>query len=263
MIDLLLFIALGVFSGLMAGCFGIGGGVLVVPGLAFIFINMGLPMSLIMQLCAGTSLCIMIFTSLASSSAHIKRKHVIWPMFIRMLPYILMGTLCGAFLARFLPSGFLKLLFALFLLGVGLKMLIKFRVPPGQFPEPKKKWVRIAAAVIGLQSGLLGVGGGTLSVPFLAHCHFPMKQAAGTSSLFTLPIALLGTAAFILLGKGHLPLDWVSGFVYWPAVLCIAPFGLICAPLGAKLAQYLPQEVLRRIFALLLLVLAAKMFGLF
>lgn len=263
MLDLILFIVLGAFSGLMAGCFGVGGGVLVVPGLAFIFMSLNLPLHLIMQLSAGTSLCIMIFTSIASSYSHIKQGNVIWPMFIRMLPYILLGTLVGAICARFIPSGFLKVIFALFLLAVGLKMLIRLKVPPGEFPEPKRKIVRWVAGLIGLQSGLLGVGGGTVSVPFLSHCHFPMKKAAGTSAMFTFPIAVIGTIAFALLGQGQVEVHWVTGFIYWPAVLCIAPFGVICAPIGAKLAKFLPSEVLRRVFAVLLLVLAVKMMGFF
>lgn len=263
LVDLLLFIALGAFSGLMAGCFGVGGGVLVVPGLAFIFLSMGVSHDLIMQLAAGTSLCIMIFTALSSSYSHHKQKNIVWPMFVRMLPYILLGTITGALLAKYLPSEFLKILFALFLVAVGLKMLIKIKLRPGELPEPKKSLVRSAAAVIGLQSGLLGVGGGTLSVPFLSHCHFPMRQAAGTSSLFTLPIALMGAVAFGLLGTGQVSIHWVSGFIYWPAVLCIAPLGVVCAPIGTKIAQFLPQDVLRRVFAILLIVLSAKMFGIF
>lgn len=263
MLDLILFIALGAFSGLMAGCFGVGGGVLVVPGLAFIFLSLNLPSDVIMQLSAGTSLCIMIFTSVASSYSHIKQGNVIWPMFIRMILYILIGTLIGAVCARFIPSGFLKVIFALFLLAVGLKMLIRLKVPPGEFPEPKKKVVRWFAVLIGLKSGLLGVGGGSLSVPFLSHCHFPMKKAAGTSAMFTFPIAVLGAVAFGSLGHGQVDVHWITGFIYWPAVLCIAPFGVICAPIGAKLAKFLPSDVLRRVFAILLIVLAVKMFGLF
>lgn len=261
MLDLFLFIALGVFSGLMAGLLGIGGGILVVPGLAVIFAKMGLPTNDIMQLSAGTSLAIMIFTSLSSAKTHVQSKNVVWPIYIRMIPYMLLMTIAGAYLAKYCPSVLLSFLFGLLLLFTGIKMALKLKAKPGQLPEPKKSTVRLTAGAIGALSGLLGVGGGAIAVPFLAHCHYPMRQATGTASLFTATIAWVGAISFALIGTGHLPIHWVSGYIYWPAVLCVAPFGILLAPLGALIGKRLSQDNIRRIFALLVLVLALKMFG--
>lgn len=263
MLDLFLFIALGMFSGLMAGLLGIGGGILVVPGLAVIFAKMGLPTTDIMQLSAGTSLAIMIFTSISSAKSHVQAKNVIWPMYVRMVPYMLLMTVVGAYLAKYCPSMLLSVLFGLLLMFTGLKMALKLKAKPGQLPEPKKSIVRLTAGAIGGLSGLLGVGGGAIAVPFLAHCHYPMRQSTGTASLFTATVAWVGAISFALIGTAHLQIHWVTGYIYWPAVLCVAPFGVLLAPVGAYIGKNLSQDNVRRIFALLVIVLAIKMFGIF
>jgi uncharacterized membrane protein YfcA len=260
LLDLLMFIFLGVFSGLSAGLLGIGGGALVVPGLALIFTSMNLLPAHIMHFASATSLCIMIFTAISSTHAHHKNHNIIWPMYNRMVPLIVIGTVLGAVAATFLHSDILSFIFALFLLSIGVQMLRVKNPRPGVLKPPKKRTVRIAGIVIGIKSGLLGIGGGTLSVPFLVWCNIPMKQSSGTSAAFTLPIAIMGTISFLFLGWGHSIVSWSTGYIYWPAVLCVAPFSVLFAQVGAKWASFMPAKLLKRLFAVLLLLLSVKMF---
>ena len=180
-LDFVLFIVLGAISGGIAGLLGIGGGALVVPGLAFVFTLMGMSDHMIMQMASGTSLMIMVFTAISSSIAHIKQGHVHWEAFRKMLLGVVCGTILGAFIARLLHSDVLTLIFALFLLGVAIKMWLSAGKHQntkswGQQVDPRiPGWVRIAALFIGLKSGLLGIGGGTLSVPLLIHCKNKMQ----------------------------------------------------------------------------------------
>ncbi|WP_255800724.1 sulfite exporter TauE/SafE family protein [Acaryochloris sp. 'Moss Beach'] len=113
--------------------------------------------------------------------------------------------------------------------------------------------------VIGFKSGVLGIGGGALSVPFLLYCGLPMKKASGTSASFTLPIAIVGTLSFLLLSGTQTDIPWSTGYVYWPAVLLVAPFTILGAPVGAKFAGIVAPEKLRTIFAGLLLVISMRM----
>lgn len=263
MLDLLLFLLLGVVSGLLSGLLGIGGGAVVVPGLLFIFTVMHVPHVGMMQLAAGTSLAILMFTSLGSAWYQIRAKTVMWPVFVRMTPWILLGVIVGSLLGSWVSTNMLKRLFAVFLFIVGAKMLLKIRIKPGKVLPPKKSHVRIAGGSIGLMSGLLGVGGGTISVPFLVHNQIPMRNAVGTTTVVTLFVAVIGALSLTLVGLGHEVVSWSLGYVYWPAVLCVVPLSLLFSHHGVKLGQKLKPDNLRRFFALLLLVLAFKIGGVF
>ncbi len=261
MLDLAFFIFLGVFSGFMAGLLGIGGGILVVPGLVFVFGLIGMPKDLLMQFAAGTSLCVMIFTAISSTIAHHKHHHIVWSIYPKMALWLAIGTVLGAVGAHFMHSRYLSLVFGLFMIVLGIKMCFKTQQPNADQVPPKESAMRLAGSGIGILSGMLGIGGGAFSVPFLVQYHFSMQQASGTASALALPAAVVGTVAFMILGMGHHPVAWSTGYIYWPAVLCIAPLSLIFAPFGARVNSRISSRALRIVFAILLLLIAIKMLG--
>lgn len=250
---------LGGISGLTAGLFGIGGGLVIVPMLAMLFAAQGFPTDLIMIMSIATSLATIVFTSMASLLAHHRLDSVLWPKVQILAPGIMLGAAVGTVIADYLSGGFLRFIFIIYLLGVGVQMALELKPKPGQQP-PTQQLDFIAATIIGLLSSLLGIGGGTLTVPFLVHFQTPMRNAVAIASACGLPIALVGTIGYALLGKAALQLpDWSLGYIYAPAFLGIVLTSVYTAPIGARLAHRLPAKQLKRYFSLLLFVMAAKL----
>ena len=257
--DMLLFAGLGITAGTLAGLFGLGGGTLIVPGLFYLFSLMDLPEESLIHVAAATSMGIMICTSTASTVAHQLKGHIQWSFFQRIGISIIIGVICGNLLSRNISANLLELIFGIFLLIVSLKILLDFKPDGTEKRIPSFLITSLIGFVIGFKSGVLGVGGGTLSVPFLLYCGLPMKEASGTSASFTLPIAIIGTMAFLLLGDTQTTIPWSTGYIYWPAIALVAPFTMLGAPIGARLSQVISAQKLRRFFALLLLCLSARM----
>ncbi len=256
-LDLIGFLATGVLAGLLAGLFGVGGGVIVVPALILIFGHLGIGGDWVAHLAVGTSLAAIVGTGAASAAAHHRRGGVRWDLVLRLAPGIVLGAWAGAGLAGQIPESCLRRVFALFLVYVGLTML---RGARGGDPRQLPGALGLAGmgALIGAVSALVGIGGGTLTVPYLSARAVPLRQAVGTSAACGLPIALAGAAGFVLVGLGRAGLpDWSSGFVYWPAVGLILVASIPSAPWGARLAHGLPVATLRRAFAWFLLLMAA------
>ncbi len=258
-LTLILFAVIGAFAGLSAGLLGIGGGIIVVPGLAFIFGSFHFPNSIIMHMAAGTSLAAMIFTASASVYSHHKRGAVLWPLFYKMLPGILVGVIAGAILADILSSHILEIIFGIFLIIIAVRMFLLAKPKPTRgLPGPI--WLSVISFVVGFKSGLMGIGGGALIVPILTYCNVPMRQASGTSAICGLPIAIVGTIAFLFTGlDAHNLPQWSTGYIYWPAALAVAIFSVIFVYVGGKLALRLPVNTLKRIFAVILAVMAIKL----
>lgn len=258
-VELAAYLMTGVASGLLAGLFGLGGGVIVVPALIWIFGFTGVASDWIPHLAVGTSLATIIGTGAASARAHHHRGAVRWDLFWRLAPGIVIGAWLGAAFAGQLPELWLKRIFALFLLYVGGQMLLgpgtaSVRGLPGRFG------LALVGGGIGALSALVGIGGGTLTVPFLARGGLDLRRAVATSSACGLPIAAAGAIGFMVTGWGREGLPAGStGFVYWPAVLAILLASIPTAPLGARLAHGLSLGVLRRLFALLLLAVALRL----
>jgi uncharacterized protein len=258
----LIYAIIGAFAGLMSGVLGIGGGVIVVPGLLFVFQYSAqpiIPEQYCMQVAAGTSLAIMILTSQASLRAHLRIGEVLWEQFYKLWPGIVWGVVCGALLARITPTYWLKIIFSLFLLTVAIKMLTDLHVThPKRSP---KTWVnRLVTFIIGFKSGLLGVGGGVLVVPYLTYCGLDVRKIAAVSNLCTLTVALVGTTVFIITGyKVMQPIAYATGYVYWPAVLAVAIPSTLVAPFGAKLNYLVPVKHLKFMFIIILFITAANM----
>jgi uncharacterized protein len=255
----ILYPVFGSIAGLIAGLLGVGGGVVIVPMLVFLFTAQGFPPEHIMQLALGTSLGSIMFTSVSSFRAHHKRGAVHWDIVKSITPGILVGTFAGSWVAARLSTTFLKGFFVCFLYYVGLQMLLNFKPKPTrQLPGPVG--MSGVGGVIGGVSSLVGIGGGSLSVPFMSWCNVPVHHAIGTSAAIGFPIAVAGTLGYLVNGLGVAGLPAMSlGFLDLPALAGIAVFSMLMAPLGARLAHNLPVLTLKRVFAAFIIVIATRM----
>lgn len=255
----ILYLVLGAFAGVLAGLLGIGGGLVIVPMLNIAFELQGFPEVHIQHVALGTSLATIIFTSLSSMRAHHKRGAINWTVFKRLTPGIITGTFIGAWIASVLSTMFLKALFGFFLYYVATQMLTGKKAQASR-DLPGTVGIFGAGNGIGIFSALVGIGGGTLTVPFLSWCNQTMHTAIATAAAVGLPIALAGTSGFIINGLGveGIPGPHV-GYVYIPAFLGIIATSMLTAPFGAKMAHSLPVDKLKKIFAVLLYVVGTKM----
>ncbi|MSN25789.1 MAG: TSUP family transporter [Geobacter sp.] len=254
----LLYLALGAFAGVLAGLLGVGGGIVIVPILTFIFTAQSLPAEHILHLALGTSLASIMFTSVSSLRAHHARGAVDWQVVRRITPGILAGTFFGSWVAAQLSTRFLKTFFVIFLYYVALQMLLNIRPKPHR-QLPGSTAMFGVGGVIGGVSSLVGIGGGSMSVPFLIWCNAAMHSAIGTSSAIGFPIALAGAAGYLLNGLSVTLPPYTLGYIYLPALIGVAAASIVTAPLGARLAHSLPISGLKKIFALLLIVMGTKM----
>lgn len=253
------YLLVGLIAGLCAGLFGVGGGLIVVPALSYIFVLLDITTGSLMQLAVGTSLAVIVVTSISSVLAHHRHGAVQWALFLRMAPFIAVGSLGGAFLAVRVPSTQLKIVFALVEMLIALQLFFELRPRPGR-QLPGTAALGAVSGSIGLLSALVGIGGGTMMVPYLTWCNVTIHKAVATSAACGLPIALAGSVGFVLLAPPALALPrHAVGLVYWPALLGIVLASMLAAPLGAKLAHRLPTRHLRRGFAVFLLFIGLSM----
>lgn len=256
---LLAYAAVGAVAGVLAGLFGIGGGLVIVPMLIFAFTRQGIPQDIIMHLALATSMGSIMFTAVSSFLAHHRRGAVRWDIVRRITAGILLGTLLGSTVAARLPTGVLKGFFALFLYYVCYTLLL------GKKPKPSRQLPGNAGMfgmgnLIGVVSSWVGIGGGTLSVPFMLWCNVAPHTAVGTSAAIGFPIAVAGTVGYIVNGLGAADLPaWSLGFVYLPALAGIVATSVFTAPIGVRLAHALPVDRLKKAFAVLLLIVATRM----
>lgn len=260
----LLYLLAGALAGLLSGLFGVGGGLIIVPILVALFSLQHFADAHIMHLALGSSLATIVVTSLASARAHHRRDNVDWAVVGRITPGIVLGTLLGSQLATCLDSDGLKAIFAIFVLAVATQMLLNLRPNPHR-QLPGSLATSFVGGIIGVVSSLVGIGGGTLSVPFLLYCNTAIHRAIGTSAAIGLPIALAGATGYVLAGWGQTNLPQYSvGFLYLPAVAGIAIASSLTAPFGVMLAQRFSAKGLKRLFAILLYGIGVKMaWGLF
>ncbi|KTD34345.1 permease [Legionella moravica] len=256
----LVYVLIGAFAGVMSGAIGIGGGIIVVPGLVFVFqYNQLIPELSIMHVAASTSLAVMIFTSLSSLRVHYKIGEILWPLFNKIWPWLVFGVICGVITSDFLPTHWLKMVFGLFLILVTLRMLFMKHFPSlGHFPV---YWVNgCISSVIGVISGLLGVGGGVLIVPYLEYSGVAIRKISPVSNLCTLIVGLIGSLISMITGQNEMAaIPYTTGYIYWPAVLLVGLSSSLIAPFGAKLNYVLPVHQLRYGFIVILIITAIKM----
>lgn len=251
---------LGAFVGTLSGMIGIGGGVIVVPALAAIFLHLGnVPNDAIMHYAMGTSLAVIVFSLTSSMYAHHQRGAVEWDSVVKMVPGLCLGAICGAMVAHFLPSSFLRVFFGMFLMAVALHILLSKhqKITKKYFSQPIYWSISFT---IGVLSSILGVGGGILLVPFLLRAGLETKHAVGTSVVCALVVSFIATLSYMVTGLfSHVHIPWSTGYIYWPAWFSITIAGVIFAPFGAAISHKMPALLLKRIFGICLLIVAADM----
>lgn len=249
----------GAIAGIMAGMLGVGGGLVIVPVLVWLFRQQGMDESVVMHIAVGSSLATIIVTSIGAIQAHQRRGAVMWEQVKALTPGILVGALAGAAVAEQLPTEWLQRAFALFVIVVGLRMAMN-TTAKGQQDMPGAPVTMIAGGVIGTISSIVGIGGGSLTVPWLSWHRIPMVNAVATSSACGLPIAIAGAIGFAWTGWGKPALpEFSTGYLYWPAIAGIVISSYLLTPLGARLAHQLPVTVLRRVFSFLLLIIGLRL----
>jgi len=261
---MLIYLGLGAVVGILAGLLGVGGGLVIVPMVVFTLTWQGAPSEYLMHLALGTSLGSIIFTSVSSAWAHHQRGAVHWDVVRRIVLGILTGTFLGSCLASRMSTNLLKGVFVAFLYYMAFQMLADMKPKPTRgLPGPLGMFG--VGNGIGAVSSLVGIGGGTLSVPFMVWCNLTVHEAIGTSAAIGFPIAIAGTIGYIVngLNVSGLP-PYCLGYVYLPALAGIVAASVLTAPLGVRLAHSLPVAKLKRVFALLLFIMGTKMLvGLF
>jgi len=252
-VEFLIYLVLGCFAGTLAGLFGVGGGMIIVPVLVYSFALQGFSPEVLMHMAVGTSLATIVFTSINAIRAHHRLGAVRWTLFAWMTLGILAGCVLGALTAAYISGPMLQKIIGVFAIAVAIQMAFKLQ-PKAALAEPGKPTLSVAGVVIGWASAIFGIGGGSLTVPFLVWRSVPMQQAVATSSACGLPIAIAGAASFVWTGWAASPLPpWSLGYIYLPALVGIAATSMLFAGFGARLAHRLSQVLLKRLFALLLL----------
>jgi uncharacterized protein len=253
------YLVLGAIAGFLAGLFGVGGGLVLVPVLLLMFDAQHFSAGHIMHLALGTSMATIVFTSIASMRKHHQHGAVNWQVVRRITPGILLGTAIGAATASAIPAKGLGIFFALFVYFAAAQILIDKR-PHASRQLPGMGGITLTGTLTGWLSSLVSIGGGTIVVPFLLWCNVPIRNAIGTAAAIGFPIAVGGTIGYIAVGANidALPEPHL-GFVYLPALFWVALASVVTAPLGAKAAHRMKVELLRKLFAVLLIVLATKL----
>jgi uncharacterized membrane protein YfcA len=248
----LVYVALGIGAGLLAGMLGVGGGQVVVPGLLYIFHVKSFSSDVAMHTALGTSLATIAVTSLSSARSHQKRGSLDWSIVKTLAPGIVVGAVLGGLMSGIFSARTLRVGFGVFLLLLATQMAFSLKPAP-QRALPGVPGMSAVGALIGWVSAIVGVGGGSMVVPFLAWCNVNMKVAVGTASACGVPLALAGMAGFIVAGWQQPGLyDYSVGYVYLPAWLGVSACSLLFTPVGAAIAHRLPVETLKRAFSVFL-----------
>jgi uncharacterized membrane protein YfcA len=250
----------GVFSGLAAGLLGIGGGAIIVPALSNALIWLGYDSDIVMHVAVGTSLAIIIPTGIMSARAHHKRGALDVPTLRLWAPFIVAGTLIGGLMAGIYSGDVLRIVFAVMAFFIAANIIFAFQTKLMGHLHGSSLTHRISAFVVGYISALMGIGGGSLTVPTLVAFGATMHRAVGTSAAIGVAIAISGTIGFIISGWGVEDLPPLSiGYINLLALALVAGLAALCAPLGAALAHRMDQKTLKYVFAAFLVVVGLNM----
>lgn len=254
-------IGAGIGGGLLAGLLGVGGGIVIVPVLYFVFTAIGISADVAIKVAVATSLATIIVTSLSSASSHAKRGAVDYDLLKSWGLPIVLGVISGTMLASIAKGWMLTSVFATVALLVALNMLFRGKGAQVTTDFPNKAIKAGSGYVVGLISAMMGIGGGTLSVPILTAFGFDIRRAVGTAAAIGFLIAIPGTLGYIVAGWGAAGLPAASiGYFNPLAFIFLVPLTALFAPLGARIAHAVPQNVLRYAFAAFLLITAARMY---
>ena len=250
---------LGTLSGVLAGLFGIGGGIIIIPTFFYIFSYLGFAEGILAHMVLGSSLGVIIFSSISSTFSHNIKEAVDWKLIKVVAPSIIIGSALGGITAGLIESDTLQGLVALFLVVASVQLIFEFPPPP-QNPQTNLIGPFIAGGGIGWLSGVFGIGGGIFSVPYFYHRGLKMMNAIGTSAACGIPIAISGSISYMIVGlnESNLP-DYSIGYVYIPATIIVGVMSSLTAKFGVKIAHRMKQKKLRIAFALLVMIMALNL----
>lgn len=253
------YLGVGLVAGLSAGIFGVGGGIIIVPALVWLLPQNDIPLEIVMHTAVATSLLVMIPTALSSSIKHMQQGNVQTALLSRLGFGIFLGSIVGVFLANALSRNYLQSIFGVFELLVAYQMLMSRNLLIPRESAPVLRELPLVGVLIGGLSSLLGIGGGTMTVPYLNWRGINMRIAIGSSAACGLIIAVVGAATFALMNDSVQNTPSLVGYIYLPAAALIAVTSVVSARFGAALSMRLPVPLLKRLFALLLIVVALRM----
>ncbi|MDO7086243.1 sulfite exporter TauE/SafE family protein [Pseudocolwellia sp. AS88] len=253
-------IGTGVFAGLLAGLFGVGGGIVIVPVMYFLLQGFGVSAESAMMIATATSLATIVPTSISSIRSHHAKGNVDVALLKYWAVFILIMAIVGSLFAQYVRGNGLTFMFAVIAILVSLNMLFRANAPALREELPGKFGQGIMASIVGCLSVMIGIGGGTIGVPMLTAFNVRAHVAVGTAAVFGLLIALPGVLT--LLTVGQTPSDapiGTFGLVNVPAFLLIIPLTILFAPLGVKLGSKLNPKQLKRAFAVVLMFTGIRM----
>lgn len=244
-----LYIMVGALAGIFSGLLGIGGGVITVPALSLIFTLSGFPKEYVMHVAIGTSLSSMAVNTFSATYFHHKKQGVVWKIIRRLLPGIVLGTVCGAFLSTKVSSDFLEDLFGGFACLIGLFFAKRFQPIEGESTLPGLVFLSAVGWSVACLANLLGIGGGMFMLPIFLYFHIQEKKAVATSSAVSFLISLGGAISYFLSSRKGLEISGCLGSVYLPAFFLISASSFFASSYGVSLAHKLPSSTLRKVFA--------------
>ena len=257
--EIFLYFFLGTFSGVLAGLFGIGGGIIIIPTFFFVFSYLGFADEILSHMVLGSSLGVIVFSSISSTFSHNIKDAVDWGLIRVVAPSIVIGSALGGFTAGLLESNTLRGLVSLFLVVASIQLIFEFPPPP-QNPQTNLFGPVIAGGGIGWLSGVFGIGGGIFSVPYFYHRGLKMMNAIGTSAACGIPIAISGSISYMVIGLNDINLpNYSVGYVYLPATIVVGIMSSLTAKFGVNIAHRMKQKKLRIAFAFLVMIMALNL----
>ena len=257
--EIIIFLSVGIFAGTLAGMFGIGGGVIIVPALIATFIYLGFDQVITTHLAIGTSLASIFFTGIASAYSHNQKKGVVWKIFYPLSSGIAVGAILGAFIAGNISGDSLRYLVGIFLIIVAIQLISSFEIKASKRESHSISSV-LSGSGIGMASSIIGIGGGSFTVPYLRYSGYEMKLCIGTAAACGVPIAFFGSLGYLYTGWSIENTPSMSlGYIYLPAVIGISATSIFSAKIGVAITHSLSDLVLKILFSLFLIIGALYM----
>lgn len=257
---IVVYLIIGVLAGSVSGFLGIGGGIILVPALAFLLsYNEIVPTEIVMRVAAATALAVMVGSSLFAARSHYRHGYISWPLFRQLMPGLVLGAVLGVSIADFLDTAMLRRLFGLFLILISGLYLFP-RQLNRQTELPAKIKVNLSCLTMGCIAGMLGLGGGVFVIPWLNYYGVPLRNTLGVGSVCSFCVALVGSIACIIVGLKQPDLPaWSSGYIYWPAAVGIVLASLFVTSRAARCAYRVSFKLLERCFGGMLLSIGIYM----
>jgi uncharacterized protein len=255
---LIYYVLLGMGAGFLSGLLGVGGGVIIVPALLWLFQHQNLPVSRLISLAAGTSCVIMIITTSRSLFARRQHFHSVVSVYKKLVVSVILGALAGALLSHAIHPVILRIIFSVIMILVALGLLL-----PSAFNVMSVYRFQnypLAGGIVGFVASMLGIGGSSLTVPFLISNGVGLRKSTLVAVALSLSLAPVAAAVYIMVGWSQVTIPWCTGYVYWPAVAGVGLGAVISAPIGVKYAQSISSSLLQKYFAVLLVIVAVHLF---